>query len=227
MNIMIRVITGIFLLAVLTACSNLQTLRGEFNHIYNEGLALTSGAGLIADHNITRSSHWVLSRDVSFYVALSGLEQYPLLLPTTPNDIPLAQLAPDDSLSALLTGEVRRQFPRVLRAERSETLFDARQSATRNRIDFVIYPRVLLWEDTVGTWAEIADTLRYRTRKEVQEAFGLDRARIQLTVLDTTTGRIVDVVSIETRAGALGLYEESPDRLLVAALGRYVDSLVP
>jgi hypothetical protein len=136
-------------------------------------------------------------------------------------------MVPEDSLSLLLTGEVRRQFPRVLRAERSETLFDARQSAVRNRIDFVIFPRILLWEDTVGTWRELADTLRHRTGQELQDAFGLDRARIQLTVLDVTTGRVVDVVAIDTRAGLLGLYRDAPDRLLVAALGRYVDSLVP
>lgn len=224
---MIRGITGILIPTLLAACSNVQTLRGEVHHIYNEGLALTSGAGLLADHAVERSSHWVLSQDVSFYIALSGLEQFPILRPTAPDDIPLALPTPDDSLSIMLAGEVRRQFPRVLRAERSETLFDARQSATRNRIDFVIYPRILLWEDTIGTWTEMADTLRYRDGKELQEAFGLDRARIQLTVLDTTTGRVVDVVSINTRAGLLSLYEETPDRLIVTALGRYVDSLVP
>jgi len=224
---MIKAMNGILLLSVVTGCSNVQTLRGEVHQIYNEGLSLTSSAGLFADHDITRSSHWVLSQDVSFYVALSGLEEFPTLRPTGPDDIPIAQATPDDRLSILLSAEVRRQFPRVLRAERTETLFDARQTAILNRIDFVMYPRVQLWEDTVGTWTEIADTLRYRSGQEVHDAFGLDRARIQLTVLDTTTGRIVDVVSINTRAGILGLYEETPDRLLVAALGRYVDSLVP
>lgn len=224
---MIRAMTGIILLLATTACSNVQTLRGELQQVYNESLALTSDAGILDDHKVERSAHWVLSQDVSFYVALSGLEQYPFLRPAAALDLPTLQPAPDDSLSIILAGEVRRLFPRVLRAERSESLFDARQSATLNRIDFVIYPRVLLWEDTVGTWSQIADTLRFRSGREVQDAFGLDRARIQLTVLDTTTGRIVDVVSIETRAGILGLYDETPDSLLVAALGQYVDSLVP
>ncbi len=224
---MIRACIGLFLLLTLVACSNTQSLRGEMVHVYNQGLALASSAGILDDHAVTRSSHWVLSQDVSFYIALSGLEQYPLLRPTQPEDLPATLPVPEDSLSLLLSGEVRRQFPRVLRAERSETLFDARQSAVRNRIDFVIFPRILLWEDTVRTWREMADTLRHRSGKEVHDAFGLDRARIQLTVLDVTTGRVVDVVAIDTRAGLLGLYEDSPDRLLVAAIGRYVDSLVP
>ncbi len=224
---MIRACIGLFLFLALGACSNTQSLRGEMVHVYNQGLALTSSAGILDDHAVTRSSHWVLSQDVSFYIALSGLEQYPLLRPTQPEDLPSTLPVPEDSLSLLLSGEVRRQFPRVLRAERSETLFDARQSAVRNRIDFVIFPRILLWEDTVGTWREMADTLRHRSGNELQDAFGLDRARLQLTVLDVTTGRVVDVVAIDTRAGLLGLYEDSPDRLLVAALGRYVDSLVP
>ena len=224
---MIRASTGLFLFLSLAACSNTQSLRGEVSHLYNQGLALTSSAGILDDHEVTRSSHWVLSQDVSFYIALSGLEQYPFQRPAQPKELPSTLPVPEDSLSLLLSGEVRRQFPRVLRAEGSETLFDARQSAVRNRIDFVIFPRILLWEDTVGTWRELADTLRHRSGSELQDAFGLDRARIQLTVLDVTTGRVVDVVAIDTRAGLLGLYDDSPDRLLVAALGRYVDSLVP
>ncbi len=224
---MIRACIGLFLFLALGACSNTQSLRGEMVHVYNQGLALTSSAGILDDHAVTRSSHWVLSQDVSFYIALSGLEQYPLLRPTQPEDLPSTLPVPEDSLSLLLSGEVRRQFPRVLRAERSETLFDARQSGVRKRVDFVIFRRILLWEDTVGTWREMADTLRHRSGNELQDAFGLDRARLQLTVLDVTTGRVVDVVAIDTRAGLLGLYDDSPDRLLVAALGRYVDSLVP
>jgi hypothetical protein len=96
---MIRAMTGIVLLLATTACSNVQTLRGELQQVYNESLALTSDAGILDDHKVERSAHWVLSQDVSFYVALSGLEQYPFLRPTAALDLPSLQQAPDDSLS--------------------------------------------------------------------------------------------------------------------------------
>jgi len=114
-----------------------------------------------------------------------------------------------------------------MRASDTETLFAARQSALLNRIDFVVYPRIYVWEDTVGTWSEFADALRHRKAAHMGGAFGLDRARVQLTLLDSTSGRIIDVVSIDTRAGIFDLYEENPQRLLASAVGRYVSSLVP
>lgn len=73
----------------------------------------------------------------------------------------------------------------------------------------------------------MASALRHRKATDMGAAFGLDRARLQLTLLDATSGRILDVVTIDTRAGVINLYEENPQRLLASAVGRYVDSLVP
>ncbi len=215
---------GMFVLPwALTACAHVH-------HLYNQGLAVTGASGLISHHAIERNGHWVLGQDTSFYVALSGLADLEAaVLNTTPEDVP-GQTPRDqveDQVADLIALEISRQFPRVLRAQGTESLFDARQSAMAQRIDFVVYPRVYLWEDTAGTWTEIANALRYRATEDIGNAFGFDRARLQLTLLDATSGSILDVVSIETRAGLLSLYEESPERLLVSAVGQYVDSLVP
>jgi len=212
-----------FLISVfaLSACGHVQ-------HLYNQGVEATGATGLIPDHRVSRNSNWVLGQDTSFYVALSGLAaiQEAVLNHDT------AVVEPDafyveDQVADLLANQISQQFPRVMRANGTESLFDARQSALENRIDFVIYPRVYVWEDTVGTWSELANALRYRKGTDMGAAFGLDRARLQLTLLDATSGRILAVVTIDTRAGVINLYEENPQRLLASAVGRYVDSLVP
>lgn len=201
---------------------------GHVHHLYNQGVTATGATGLIPDHRVTRNSNWVLGQDTSFYVALSGLAA----MQEAVLNYDVAVVEPgafyvEDQVADLLTSQISQQFPRVMRASGTETLFDARQSALENRIDFVIYPRVYVWEDTVGTWSELASALRNREASDMGAAFGLDRARVQLTLLDASSGRILDVVTIDTRAGVINLYEENPQRLLASAVGRYVDSLVP
>lgn len=212
-----------FLLCVsaLSACGHVQ-------HLYNQGIAATGATGLIPNHRVERNTNWVLGQDTSFYVALSGLAAMQEAVLNHDNAVvePGAFYV-EDQVADLLANQISRQFPRVMRASGTETLFDARQSALENRIDFVIYPRVYVWEDTVGTWSELANSLRYRKATDMGAAFGLDRAQLQLTLLDASSGRILDVVTIDTRAGVINLYEENPQRLLASAVGRYVDSLVP
>ncbi|MES3008078.1 MAG: DUF4823 domain-containing protein [Pseudomonadota bacterium] len=212
----------------LLSCTGLQTL-------YNDSLAVSGSAGLTAEHRIERNSHWVLPQDTSFYVAMSGINDVLVLSPPLEpvHDESLEQQTsrdlrnPPDQVSDLLIDEISLRFPRVLRAGQTESLFNARQSALSNGLDYVVYPRLLVWEDTAGTWSEIAATLRYTEGQALLDGFGLDRARLQLTVLETNSGRIMDVVSIDSRGGVLALYQENPQRLLASALGRYVDSLVP
>lgn len=201
---------------------------GHVHHLYNQGLTATGATGLIPSHQVERNGNWVLGQDTSFYVALSGLAAMQDAVLNHDNAVvePGAFYV-EDQVADLLASQISRQFPRVMRASNTETLFDARQSALENRIDFVIYPRVYVWEDTVGTWSEMASALRQRKGTDMGAAFGLDRARLQLTLLDATSGRILDVVTIDTRAGVINLYEENPQRLLASAVGRYVDSLVP
>jgi hypothetical protein len=208
-------------MCTLSACGHVQ-------HIYNQGVAATGATGLIPDHRVDRNSNWVLGQDTSFYVALSGLAAIQEAVINHDNAVvePGAFYV-EDQVADLLADQISRQFPRVMRAVGTETLFDARRSALNNRIDFVIYPRVYVWEDTVGTWSELASALRHRKATDMSAAFGLDRARLQLTLLDATSGRILDVVTIDTRAGVINLYEENPQRLLASAVGRYVNSLVP
>ena len=214
-----------FCVIPLLSCTGIQML-------YNDGLAISGQVGLGTEHHVARNGHWVLPQDTSFYVAMSGINE---LLIQSPPVVAVGELSteamdastPPDHVSDLLLNEIGLRFPRVMRAGQAESLYDARQSALNIGLDYVVYPRLLLWEDTAGTWSEIADTLRYSEAPVLLNGFGLDRARLQLTVLETTSGRIMDVVAIDSRGGVLTLYEETPQRLLASAVGRYVDSLVP
>lgn len=208
---------------LLSACAHVHQL-------YNQGLAASGATGLVPNHSVNRNGNWVLGQDTSFYIALSGLSDVDatfLNLREETSNVDEDRAFVEDQVADLLVSEISRQFPRVMRASATESLFDARNSALGNRIDFVLYPRVYLWEDTIGTWTEMANALRYRRAERMDDAFGLDRARLQLTLMDATSGRILDVVSIDTRAGLLGLYEQTPERLLLAAVGQYVNALVP
>ncbi|MDP1931464.1 MAG: DUF4823 domain-containing protein [Gammaproteobacteria bacterium] len=206
----------------LISCTNVQSL-------WLDGLAVTSQAGLTSEHRIERSGHWVLPRNTSFYVAQGEIPDLEVLRPvvTSPDQGEAVNPWEPDHLGALVAREIARHFPLVLRAEQNESLFAALQSAQQHGIDYVLYPRMQHWQDGAGTWTEVAESLRYRESSEVADAFGLDRARLQLTLLETSSGHIMDVVSIETRGGVLTAYGGNPQRLLEAAVGRYVDSLVP
>jgi hypothetical protein len=217
-----RLLLTILIFCINTACS--------FKQVYDYGAAVPAVTGLTPAHSFERNSRWVLSQDSSFYVALSvseqGRENGIQSLASMPADSQVVMQIHND-VTDILAVQIGRRFPRVMRSQQSESLFAARQSALQNRIDFIIYPRLLVWEDTVGTWSEIAHVLRVRETSQASAAFGLDRARLHLTVMDSNSGRIIDVVSIDTRAGVLGLYEENPAHLLSSALGGYLDSLVP
>ncbi|MDX1489851.1 MAG: DUF4823 domain-containing protein [Pseudohongiellaceae bacterium] len=212
-----KILTVALMTLFLAGCADLQ-------RAYEESVAATALVGVIPRHKVDRTGHWILHRDTSFYVAVSG-QQY--LETVVPIPSPNTEQRVLNAVSNVLVDEIGVRFPRVLRAQEPQTMFDARMSAISNGIDYVVYPRLLVWQDTAGTWTELADALRYHHPSNVEDSFGLDRARLHLTLMEAGSGRIIDVVQIESRAGLATLYEESPDRLLVAAVGRYVDTLVP
>lgn len=201
----------------LTSCA-------DIHRAYEEGVAMTAFAGIIPKHEVGRTGNWILHQDTSFYVAVSGRTNLDTVVPIPSRKTEERVL---NAVSDVLTDEISLRFPRVMRATGPQSMFEARLSAISSGLDYVVYPRLLVWQDTAGTWSEIADALRYQHEASVEDGFGLDRTRLQLTLMETGSGRIMDVIQIESRAGIVSLYEETPQRLLVAAVGRYVDSLLP
>lgn len=213
----LKIFTSLMLSLSLAGCADLQ-------RVYEEGVAITAFAGIIPKHDVDRTSHWILHQDTSFYVAVSGQTYFDTVVPIPSPNTEQRVL---DAVSSILVEEISLRFPRVMRANTPQSMFEARMSAISSGIDYVVYPRLLVWQDTAGTWTEIADALRYQHPAGVEDGFGLDRTRLHLTLMESGSGRIMDVIQIESRAGIVSLYEETPQRLLVAAVGRYVDSLLP
>lgn len=199
------------------SCADLQ-------RAYDEAAAVTAFVGVVPKHDLNRTGHWILHQDTSFYVAVSGQTQLETVVPIPSPNTEQRVL---NVVSDVVADQISIRFPRVMRAQAPQSMFDARMSAIGSGIDYVVYPRVLVWQDTAGTWTELADALRYRHPASVEDGFGLDRTRLQLTLMESGSGRIIDVILLESRAGIVTLYEETPQRLLVAAVGRYVDSLLP
>lgn len=187
----------------LSSCAPLQRLQ-------HDSLAFSSAAGLTSAYEVERGSRWVLPRNTSFYVALDP------------------QSATDFSalLSAALGEQMTRHFPRVLHAEQPESIFEARSTARQYAINYVLYPQLLVWEDSASTWRALGDSLRLRGNGELLSSVGPDRTRLQLTLLEAGSGHVVDVSTITARSGALTLHQH-PEDLLLEIIGRYVDSLAP
>lgn len=213
----LRLTFTLVLTLLFAGCADLQ-------RAYDEATALTAFAGVIPKHDVDRTGHWVLHQDTSFYVAVSGQRHFDTVVPIPSPNTEQRVL---NAVSDVLMDEIGIRFPRVMRGSGAQSMFDARMSAISSGIDYVVYPRLLVWQDTAGTWTEFADALRYRHPTSVEDGFGFDRTRLQLTLIESGSGRIMDVIQIESRAGLVSLYEESPQRLLVSAVGRYVDSLLP
>lgn len=190
--------------ASLSGCSNLQIFRED---------ARQAGAafGLLRDHQIQRSSNHVFPVSAGFYIAWDDLQ--------THDELDIERRAAGE-----LYKQVARHFPRAALATAAQSLPDALHSSLQQRMDYLIYPRVLLWKEAVGNQEEMTYALG---EDEVVSGFGLDRAQLQLAVLESSTGRIVDVAVVHSRTGLLSLRGDSSQQLLGIALQQYADSLFP
>ena len=101
----------------------------------------------------------------------------------------------------------------------------AQSSANLKQLDYLVYPKIFLWRDTPGTWTEIGQLLRGSSSTVIVNEFGLNKVMLQLVLLESSTGQVIDIASIESQSGLLTLYEESPDSLLVTGVGQYFQSL--
>jgi len=187
------------------ACSNVQSV------VY-DGLNAGRSAGLLANHKIDRTNHWVLPVDSSFYVAVNSIgSEYGDTIGV--------------KVSEIIHQEVSKRFHSVMKADAAESLDYAKNSANLNGLDYLVYPNIFVWRDTPGTWTEIGQLLRSSSSSAIVNEFGLNRVMVQIVLLESSTGLVIDIASIESQSGLLTLYEESPDSLLVTGVGQYFQSL--
>ncbi len=194
----------LLVLLVLNACANVVDN-------YQKGKQIISALGITDNHRVNRSSHWVVKLDSSFYVAT----------PVMPNVDAAEKIA--RTIKTVMTG----YFAHVQGGEHAESMSYAHDTAKQFNVDYLVYPRILVWQDSLGTWTEIRDAMREMNSEELEKNFARDRAMLQLSLIEVTSGRLIDIASIESLSGLLTLYDNNPEKMMATALHEYANSLRP
>ena len=194
-----------FSLLALSSCSTL-------NSVYYESHQLAQTAGLVALNQVNRSSRWVLPRDSSFYVAKN-------------NDLASLNAESASGLSQLIEQAISKHFSAIRSGVYPESIDNSLASAHMAGTQFVIYPKLMVWDDKLGTWTEILYSLRNNSNQQIMAGIGLDRAAVQIIILDVASGELVDFVVVEAGSGLFSLYGDNPASLIISPLSEFFSQL--
>lgn len=163
--------------------------------------------GLLDHYRITRSGNWRIQSDSQLYIAQGHF--VPVGHPySRPN------VVAEEAFAAAV-----QVFPLVRRAELPMGLDQALAQARAQRSDYLLYSRFARARDGASTVAEWDETRRFGD-------LGIDRANLQLVLMETSTQRVVDFVVIESKGGFLQFYKASPEDLLRRPLEDYTRRLL-
>lgn len=200
-----RVLLLTLLISPLLGCSSL-------NSAYQESRELFEASQLLGNGEVTRDSNWVIPAQSSFYVARS-------------NHLSSSNPEHANVLIQLLETAIGNSFSGVRIGLFPESADFALRSAQRAGSNYVVYPRLLRWDDRLGTWSEIMTSLRQDSNQDIVDGFGLDQALVQLIIIDANSGKQVDLARIESASGWLSLYGDDPATILLPSLMEYFSSL--
>jgi hypothetical protein len=195
----------LFSLLVLSSCSTL-------NSVYYESHQLAQAAGLVSLNQVNRTSRWVLARDSSFYIA---------------KNTDLASLSAESAsgLSQIIEHAVGNHFSAIRSGLYPESIENSLASAQMAGSQFVIYPKLMVWDDKLGTWTEILNSLRNKSNQQILAEIGLDRAAVQIIILDVANEELVDFVLVEAGSGLFSLYGDNPSSLIMSPLSEFFSQL--
>ena len=199
-----RIMTGI-VLGLVTSCSPMSL-------VYHESENLLSKSGLVSFTEVSRRAGWALPAGSSFYVARSA--SMPRLAAAQSRDLA-------DTLAEVIAGNFGAVRVGVVPESQEYAVNTARAAG----MSFVVFPRLQVWDDRFGTWREIFQTLNGESSQAVVDGFGLDQARLQIIILDSTSGAMVDMANVAAESGLLSLYGDSPLTVLRPALEEYFSNL--
>ena len=110
-------------------------------------------------------------------------------------------------------------FPYVRRARSAIGLDEARAEAIAAGAHYLLYTRFAHIDDAINTLEEWEE-------QEDFDRVGLDRAVIQMMLIELNTGFLVDTTTIYGRGGLLTFYDEKPENLIGLPLEQYARSLL-
>ena len=120
---------------------------GSMNAAWQESRQLFETSQLLTTTEIRRESRWVIPAHASCYIARS---QH------------ISSVSPEhaNTLTTLLETAVNNSFNGVRIGLFPESPDYALRSAQRASSNYVVYPRLLRWDDRLGSWTEILGSLR-------------------------------------------------------------------
>jgi hypothetical protein len=185
---------------------------GTASLVIDEARYLADNSGLKTRITIDRSSQFALARASSFYLARN---------PT------LDQLHSQYGFAATeaLESALHSSFSQIETGLIPEDLESARRSADRLGIDYLLFPRIIHWDDDIGSWSELGASLLNENSAEIRERLGFDEAQLQIMVVHASTGAAVDKATITATSGLLTLYGDEPAKLIHGALIEFFQQL--
>ncbi|WP_022962422.1 DUF4823 domain-containing protein [Halopseudomonas pelagia] len=164
-------------------------------------------AGLMNHYQIKRNATWRLQPDSTLYIAQGHF---------VPVGHPYARpnVVAEEAFAAAV-----QVFPMPRRAEQPLGLEEALEQAYLHRSDYLLYTRFARADDAVG------DAEHWNESRDLADV-GLDRAVLQMMLMETSTRQLVDFAVVETRGGFLQFYQAEPEDLLRPPLEDYTRRLL-
>lgn len=183
----------------LSGCMNVSDMAGGVRHHLGD-------AGLLDHSETQRASSRRLQADSFIYIAQS----------------PFMPLQERQRVNAVAEEAYRgfvEYFPLVRHASAPVGLQQARMQAMNSGAHYLLYGRLAAADDRIGTVGEWED-------QESLSRLGVDSGVVQLMLLETNTGYLVDTVRIRPRGGLLTMYGTTPEELLGAPMRQYARNLL-
>ena len=164
-------------------------------------------AGFLDQSVTQRSGNWRLQTDSFIYVAQGHF------IPDG-NAYPKPNVVAEQAYNGFI-----QYFPMIRRATAPLGLEQAMQEAKSFGAHYLLYARFASADDRIGSRVEWEEQQSLRR-------LGVDRGVIQLMLLETNTGYLVDNARIHSRGGFLSFYENRPEDLIARPLEDYAKRLV-
>ena len=195
-----RLLSGVlafFSLLLLTACTPSQ--------MREEGRFYMSDAGLLDSYQIQRSGNWRLQADSRLYIAQSHFDP-------VGHGHARPNILAEEAFAAAV-----QVFPMVRRAEQPLGLEQALTRSRHEGMDYLLYTRFASAQASGG-----AD----QSAPDAQGRVGRDQVVVQMLLMEASTERLVDFVTIENRTGFLNFGKSRPEDLLREPMQAYTRQLL-
>ncbi len=183
----------------LSGCMKVSDMAGSARHHLGD-------VGLLDHSETQRASSRRLQADSIIYIAQSPF------LPSQERE--RANALAEEAYQGFV-----EYFPLVRRADTPIDLQQARRQALNNGAHYLLYGRLAAVDDRIGTVDEWRD-------QGALSRLGVDSSVVQLMLLETATGYLVDTVRIHPRGGLLTMYGTTPEELLETPLRQYARNLL-